>query len=512
MQKPALAAYWLVLLWLLTAAAPGAAGSPDVLRVGLPSVPSTLDPATALDGPAALIARQVFDTLVQYREGSSDVEPGLASRWSVSRDGLTWTFRLREGARFHDGTPLAAQHVVTSLERQLFPNHPLAPDGAAVGPRLLRGAPGVVKEIRAPDERTVSIGLAQPYAPLLTVLAHPGLAVVLNTAPEGASPRWVGTGPWSVAETAAGRLGLEAQAAYWGGPPRLGRLVFVQEPDEAHALADLDGGALDLWIPPGPPSRLAGALSVPGWTIGYLALQTEKEPFNRKKVRQAVAAALDPALIATAVEPAAALLQSFVPPGVWGGRPAALVTQGNPAAARRLLAEAGLSRAISATLLLAGDSPAGDQNPLAEAIRAALGAAGITVHVQTVSPAEVKRLAQSGEHQMVLMEARAEGGDPHLLLYPISTSEGAIKGPSAWNVSFFRNARLDDLLIRGSQLSFRPERQRVYARAQGLLAEELPWIPLYVRRHWAVAAPSVRDLRLHPSGFHRLNRVWLDAR
>jgi peptide/nickel transport system substrate-binding protein len=111
---------------------------------------------------------------------------------------------------------------------------------------------------------------------------------------------------------------------------------------------------------------------------------------------------------------------------------------------------------------------------------------------------------------MVLMEAQAEGGDPHLLLYPLSTSEAAIKGPRAWNLSFYRNPRLDDLLIRASQLSFRLERQRVYERAQQVLTEDLPWIPLYVRLHWAVVRPEVRGLRLHPSGQPRLDRVSLD--
>src|SRR5512141_713625 len=96
-------------------------------RVGLPSIPSALDPATALEGSVPLIARQVFDTLVQYREGSSDVAPGLATSWTVSRDGLRWTFHIRDGVRFHDGTPLTARHVAESLERIIVPGHPLAP-------------------------------------------------------------------------------------------------------------------------------------------------------------------------------------------------------------------------------------------------------------------------------------------------------------------------------------------------------------------------------------------------
>src|SRR6266571_5368646 len=160
------------------------------LRVGLPSIP-----------------RQVFVTLVQYRDGSSDIEPGLAIQWTVSRDGLSWTFRLREGVRFHDGTPLHARQVAESLDRIIVPAHPLAPSPNPAGPRLLRGAPGVIKDILTPDQRTVQINLILPYAPLLTVLAHPVFSIVHPTT--GAT-RWIGTGPYSVSEVSPGRITLDA--------------------------------------------------------------------------------------------------------------------------------------------------------------------------------------------------------------------------------------------------------------------------------------------------------------
>src|SRR5262249_47782179 len=162
--------------------------------------------------------------------------------------GLTWTFRLRDGVRFHDGTPLSAVHVVASLERQLFAGHPLAPLSGAVAPRLLRGAPGVVKEIKATDPRTVRIQLTLPYAPLLTALCHPGLSIVLN-APGDDGPRWLGTGPFAVAEIAPGRITLDTQRGHWAGEPRIARVVFVAEPDDSRALADLDARSLDVWIP-----------------------------------------------------------------------------------------------------------------------------------------------------------------------------------------------------------------------------------------------------------------------
>jgi dipeptide transport system substrate-binding protein len=204
-------------------------------------------------------------------------------------------------------------------------------------------------------------------------------------------------------------------------------------------------------------------------------------------------------------------LQGFLPPGVWGRREGPPILEANPEGAKRLLTEAGFARGTAATLLIAEGNRRLDAGRLAEAVRASLAGAGITVPIQLDSPEGALGLAQNGEHEMALLEARVEGGDPHFLLYPLSSSEGAIKGPGALNMSFYRNARLDDLLIRGSQLSFRPERQRLYGRAQAMLAEELPWIPLYVRLHWAVVRPEVRNLRLHPSGNHRLDRVWLES-
>src|ERR1700687_5086980 len=290
----------LVLVVLAALALPGAgAGQGVPLRVGLSSIPAVLDPATALEGSVPLIARQVFDTLVQYREGSSDVEPGLATSWMVSRDGSQWTCRIRDGVRFHDGTPLGARHVAESLDRVIVPGHPLAPSPNPAPSRLLRGSPGVVKEILTPDQSTVQINLVLPYAPLLTVLAHPVFSVALSGT---GAMRWIGTGPYSVSEVSPGRITLDANPAYWSAPPRSVRVLLLDAGDPAKAEADLDSRGLDLLIPAGAPSRMQGALSVPGWRIGYLAVRTEKEPFKRKKVRQAIAAALSPAAISTSAE------------------------------------------------------------------------------------------------------------------------------------------------------------------------------------------------------------------
>jgi peptide/nickel transport system substrate-binding protein len=476
------------------------------LRIGVVGLPSSIDPGAALAGPAALVSRQVFDTLMAYREGSTDVEPGLATRWTSSRDGLIWTFTLRDNVRFHDGTALTAGEVAGSFNRQL---QPAARPAAAVWSALLRGVPGVVKDVQALDVRTVQFTLVQPYAPLLSVLAHPGLGVARAVTVADGSTRLVGSGPYRLGEASPGRLVLDAVAGHWAGPPRMERLVFLEADTDDHAEAELDARALDIWLPAGPPRRQESALSIPGPRVGYLAFQTEKEPFSRKKIRQAVAAALDPVVIGIALGRDAVPLQSFMPPGVWARREGFPILGGTKQTVATLLRDGGWPRGYQPTLVAPSEPLS--VRALAEALQVSLQATGIPTLVRLERPEGAAAAHAAGEHDLALAEATVTAGDPHLFLYPLSTSEGATRGPQTLNFSFYRNPRLDDMLIRASQLAYRPERQRLYQRAQVILAEELPWLPLYARLLWAVVRPEVRGFRLHPSSFHRLTTVSLDA-
>jgi peptide/nickel transport system substrate-binding protein len=520
---PALVVRWLLSIGLVLAVTPTAAAlaqpaplTPQLstpimrreVRIGVTGLPAVIDPAAVLEGPGALIAHQVFDTLVAYREGSTDVEPALATRWSVSRDGLVWTFVLRDSVRFHDGTALTATEVVTSFERQYKLDPQQRP---AVWSALLRGIPGVVREVRAADPRTVVITVTQPYAPLLTVLAHPGFGIVRpGTALDG-SPRLVGSGPFRLAEVVAGRITLDAVPAHWSGGARTERLVFLEVASDEQAEADLDSGALDVWFPPGAPRRVEGTLSTPGVRVGYLAFQTEKEPFTRKKVRQALAAAIDPAVVGIVLGRAAVPLQSFLPPAVWARREGSPILGGAKETVVKLLAEGGWPKGFSPVLVAPSDTAPVDVPKLAEALQLMLQGVDIQVRLRLESEATAQSARTAGEHDITLAEASVVGGDPHLFLYPLSTSEGASRGPRALNYSFYRNPRLDDVLIRASQLAFRPERLRLYHRAQAMLADEVPWIPLYVRLEWAAVRREVRGLRLHPTGLHRLATVSLGS-
>jgi peptide/nickel transport system substrate-binding protein len=477
------------------------------LRIGVPGVPAALEPGATLEGAGPLIARQVFDTLVAWREGSTDIEPALATRWHASRDGLVWSFTLREGVKFHDGSPLTALEVAASFERQLKPE---AQGRNRAWPALLRGAPGVIKEVRAPGARTVEIVLVQPYAPLVTVLAHPGLAIAKPLVAADGAGRLIGTGPYRVVDASPGRLALEAMPGHWAGPAKSERLVFLDVSADDQAESELDARSLDVWFPAVPPRRTQGALSAPGLRIGYLAFQTEKEPFAQRTLRQAVAAAIDPATLGQILDRAAVPLQSFLPPGVWARREGSPILGGGRTTVKALIKESRWPKGAKPTLLVPADTKPLNSPKLAEMIQLLLGSDDLPLNIRAEPEGTARSLLQAGAYDMALTEATVAGGDPHLLLYPLSTSEAATKGPRAMNFSFYRNARLDDVLIRASQLSFRPERQRLYQRSQAMLAEDLPWLPIYVRLQWAVARADVRGLRLHPSGIHRLDTVFLE--
>jgi peptide/nickel transport system substrate-binding protein len=176
-----------------------------------------------------------------------------------------------------------------------------------------------------------------------------------------------------------------------------------------------------------------------------------------------------------------------------------------------LLAEGQWPKGFTPTLVAQAEGGSVDVRAVAGALQLSLQEANIAVKLRLEAEPVAAQARASGDHDMTIAEASVAGGDPHLLLYPLSTSEGASKGPQALNFSFYRNPRLDDALIRASQLAFRPERERLYKRAQAILAEEMPWLPLYVKLLWAVARPEVRGLRLHPSGFPRLSTIGLEA-
>ncbi len=477
------------------------------VRIGLPRLPAAWDPALATRGPELMVLREAFEGLVEFGD-RGDIEPALATQWSVSRDGLTWTFRLRPDVQFHNGVPLTPDVVVASLARHLAPDEAALrgdPDRA----QTWRGAASLVREIRRGQPGTVQVVLAQAFSPLLALLAHPAFAIALPQSDPDVP--FSGTGPFRVAQRTPRRVVLEAAPVSRGEPSRPTRLIVDEIGEDALGLAALGPyGALHVYFPQAPPAWGGlglQVLSAPTWRVGLLALRSQDGLLARKPVRQAVAAALDPALMAPAVGRTARLLKSYLPPGAWAARDAGLPAY-DPTRARRLLAEAQAGGA-SLTLLARDAADGPDGAALQDAVRLSLAVAGLKVEVRREADEAYLAALRQGEGDLALLEAALEVNDPHFFFRPLLAWDAAGTG-STTNLAFFRSPVADSLLSRASQIGFRPERLRLYQRLQAHLAEELPYLPLYVRLQWALARPGVRDFRLDPGGRHRLERIWVE--
>ncbi len=478
---------------------------PGELRIGLPRVPAILDPATTQDDADRFLYPQIFETLVRFRDGGTEIEPGLATSWQPSRDGLTWSFRLRTNVRFHDGTVLTADHVVLALERHIVPDHPLRPNPPPLWTKALGGGLGIVRGVKRTDHATVLIELAQPFGPLLAMLAHPALAIVLPTAEGGTgSTPFVGTGPFRLRQVDPGVIALEAHQAYWAGASRVDRLVVREITDEAVALGDLLGGALDILLPSslpagGPAASLPVRLvSAPTGSLGLLVLNANREPLKRKKARQALALALDPTVITPALRQFADFARNFLPRVFWGATDGSFYPPFNPTRARALLGEERIKEGTTLTLLVEKATESPDLAAVAQALRNAWAVIGLRLLVQIESAEAFRNGLRSGDYDVALTEQKVPILDPDSLFTPLTS------------LAATRDQRLMDSLFRAGQVSFRPERLRLYQRAQTLLSEELLWFPLFHPLQWILVRPEVRELRLHPSGTARLHAVKVE--
>ena len=502
--SPARAAFLVSFIVLLAVTRVAGAAPAGELHVGVLRVPVSLDPGEATASSQLLAMRLLYQGLVAFGE-RGDIEPALATAWTVSRDGLVWTFRLRPDVQLHDGTPLGADEVVASLAERISADEP--PDGAPPWVRPFRGAGRVVREVRRGEGASVQIVVGQPYAPLLALLAHPGLAIAV---PRPSGPR-VGSGPYRAVELTPERLALEAAPAWRGDPPQSARLILHAVADDAAALAGLaPSGPLHAALLAAPPAWAAVGLQVmsgPTRRIGLLALRTDRGLTSRKTVRQAVALALDPALLRPALGQWAVPHAAWLPPGAWAVRDTSALLF-DPARARRLLAQVA---PVDPTLtLLASDQVSGPEAAgIADAIRVSLGAAGFRVQVRLEPPDAAETAARQGAAELTLHEETLEVNDPDIFFRRLLATDGATPG-SATNVAFLRSPLVDGMLSRAGQLGFRPERFRLYQRLQGLLGEELPYVPLYVRLQWMVARPEVRGMALDSGGLHRLERMGLE--
>ena len=290
---------------LAISAGPGMAQADTTLVVGIAADPTGLDPEAVENNTSGFIMSTVYDSLVRYKPGTTESAPGIAESWETSADGLTYTFHLRHGAQFSDGTPLDAKAVIWNVDRLL--NKANAEYIYNTGPveGYIDFTYGDVASYRAIDDNTVEFKFKQPSAPFLSSLGMVwnGLVSPAAAAKFGKDYRNhpVGSGPFVLREwRPRDEVILDANPAYWGGKPKVDHLIFKELPDPQAAVLSLKRGEIQILadlstqaVPAIKTDANVVLLTQPGLAVSGVALPVDVPPFNDKRVRQALNYAVD---------------------------------------------------------------------------------------------------------------------------------------------------------------------------------------------------------------------------
>jgi peptide/nickel transport system substrate-binding protein len=384
----------------------------------------TLDLAQATDGESIKAGIQVLENLVIFGKDSMDVEPQLAESWQVSDDGLTWTFKLRKGVKFHDGTPFNSQAVYDSFSRVIDKSHPFYEYGKW---KYLSLSLGQVTEIKIIDDYAISLKTEKPYAPLLNNLALwlcPILspkAMAEHKDQIGLNP--VGTGPFKfVRWVKDDQIVLERNDGYWGEKAKLDRIILKSIPEPSSRLMALQSGTVDIADDLDPDSinlvkkdvKLA-VIERPSINVGYVALNTEKPALKDPRVRQAINHAVDKEiLIKTIFQGLAIPAKNPFAPSIWGYNDDIKPYDYNPEKAKKLLAEAGFDMNTELELWAMPVSRAYMPEPVktAELIQAYLAAAGIKAKIVRHEWGAYLSKTANGEHDMCMLGWLGGNADP----------------------------------------------------------------------------------------------------
>lgn len=494
--------------------------------------PENFNPQLNTTGTSFDAARPVYDRLVDFVPGTTETRPGLAESWTVSADGLTYEFKLRKGVKFHSSktfTPTRefnADDVLFSFNRMWKKDSPYhGVSGGAYDYFGDMGMADMLASIDKVDDHTVRFVLTKPNAPFIANLAM-DFATILSAeyadallkagTPEKLDQEPIGTGAFSFVQYQKDAIiRFKANDAYWAGKPKLDNLIFAITPDASTRWAKLKAGECNIAPYPNPQDLDAmkatpgiTLMQQPGLNVGYLAFNTQKPPFDKKEVRQALSMAIDKAAIIKAVYGAAGQpAVNPIPPTIWSYNKSIADYGYDPAKAKEILAAAGVTGEIETDVwAMPVQRPYNpDAKKIAELIQADLAAVGFKAKIVTYEWGEYRKRCQNGEHQMCQLGWTGDNGDPDNFLYTLLGCDAA--RPGGGNLAKWCNKDFDDLVRKAQAVSDIAERTKLYEQAQVIFHEEAPW---FVIAHSVVSEPvsdKVVNYKISPLGSHEFKEV-----
>ena len=481
---------------------------PNVLVVGQIAEPASLDPHVSTASNDFRIAVNVYDGLVRNKPGTLEIEPALATEWTISDNGLEYTFKLREGVAFHDGTPFNAAAVKFNFDRMLDENHPFA----STGPFPLAFFFSSIEGVEVVDDLTVKFTLNEPFAPLMSNLASPSGLIVSPAAVEKSGAEFgrnpVGTGPFKFEEWQSNtRVVVSRNENYWDGPAPLEAVIFRPIVDANTRVAEMLSGGIDVLLET-PPDNVAQfrddanfqLKEAVGPHVWYVMLNAKEGPFADKRVRQAVNYAVNKeSLVTDVLQGTADVSAGPIPPAFnWAYNADVAPYPYDPEKAKALLAEAGAEGASVTFLVTEGGSGMLDPVPMGTAIQADLAAVGLKVEIKTYEwntfLAEVNP-GLSGKGDMAEMAWMTT--DPDTLPF-LTLRTAAFPDKGGYNSSYYSNPEVDALLDKARVSTDPAERGDLYRQVQALVHEDAPWLFVANWKQNAVVTAAVGEFELQP--------------
>jgi peptide/nickel transport system substrate-binding protein len=467
------------------------------VTVVIESSPATLDPRIATDAQGARIAALIFDPLVRKDE-HFNLQPALATSWEQP-DPLTLVFHLRSGVKFHDGRALTSADVKWTLDSMLR--------GIVVSAKT--GHLRAIESIDTPDAMTVVLHLSHPDANLLWNLTDGLNGIVPNGSKRELTENPVGTGPFAFVNQADDRnVVVRANTSYWGTKPKIDGAEFVVVPDETTRALELEKGTVDIAINSLTADTVNAlendptlAIDVsPGTILNYINLNVERGPLRERKVRQAIACAIDrPAILHALFRDRARLATSLLPPGHWARADETVEYTHDVARARRLLDSAGYrpdARGVRLRLTLK-TSTEETSRLLAAIVQQQLREAGIELTLRSYEFATFFGDITHGGFEMYALRWIGSNEDPDIFRATLASSNFPPKGD---NRGHYANAEVDALLANAAAAEDQQHRLDDYVRVQKILAEDVPEINLWYLDNVVVHSRRLKNLQTTPSG------------
>jgi peptide/nickel transport system substrate-binding protein/oligopeptide transport system substrate-binding protein len=487
--------------------------------------PSTLDPARVRDIYSLAVGQQLFDGLVQFDQTLS-ITPALAQFWVASRDGLTWTFTLRKGVKFHHGREVTSDDVVYSFMRLVDPRvRSGAADhfmGILGAPEFREGRAQQIAGLTAVDRYTVRVTLTEAPVPFVSVLAVGQAKIVPRELVEAQGDAFgiqpVGTGPFRFVRWERGKeIVLAANPDYFDGPPKLARLVFRIFPGQGNdrVFAEFQAGALeDCQVPIKDYRHIIASQAFqyvrrPIFALRHYGLNTRTKPLDDRRVRQAIVYAIDrEAIVSDIWLGRYAFARGILPPGTLGFNPKIRGYTHDPARARELLAQAGYPGGRGLPPIVIWSSVRSEEMVREhERIAKELEAVGITAEFQYNTDWPSFSRAMSERKLPVYLRAWfADVPDPENFLVKLFHSA------SAFNYMGYANPAVDALLDKARAEQDMPRRVEAYRRAEEMVLEDAPVIPVWHHTYERLFQTYVKGVEVSGLGdpYIPFRKVWLE--